>query len=96
MSEVPLGAFLSGGVDSSSVVAMMPGRFGGPVITSSIGFEEKDFNELPYAREIASHFSTDHHEQIVRPDAVTDGREIRLALRRAVCRFFGRTDLLCF
>lgn len=70
LSEVPLGAFLSGGVDSSSVVAMMHSAIGGPVITSSIGFEEKDFNELPYAHSVASQFGTDHHEQIVRPDAV--------------------------
>jgi asparagine synthase (glutamine-hydrolysing) len=70
MSEVPLGAFLSGGVDSSSVVAMMQNAIDGPVITSSIGFEEKDFDELPYARSIASQFATTHYEQVVRPDAL--------------------------
>jgi len=70
MSEVPLGAFLSGGVDSSSVVALMQSAIDGPVITSSIGFEEKEFNELPYAGAIATHFATAHHEQIVRPDAL--------------------------
>jgi asparagine synthase (glutamine-hydrolysing) len=71
MSEVPLGAFLSGGVDSSSVVAMMQEAVGAPVITSSIGFKERDFNELPYARTVASRFHTNHHEQIIRPDAAS-------------------------
>lgn len=71
VSEVPLGAFLSGGVDSSSVVALMDGAMDKPVITSSIGFEETEFNELPYAREMAAKFHTDHHEQIVRADAVS-------------------------
>jgi len=71
MSEVPLGAFLSGGVDSSSVVAMMRDSMNGPVITSSIGFDDKEFNELPFAREVASKFGTTHYEEIVRPNAVS-------------------------
>jgi asparagine synthase (glutamine-hydrolysing) len=70
ISEVPLGAFLSGGVDSSSVVAMMQKVIEGPVITSSIGFDEKEFDELPYARSVASRFATTHYEQVVRPDAL--------------------------
>jgi asparagine synthase (glutamine-hydrolysing) len=71
MSEVPLGAFLSGGVDSSSVVAMMRDTMDRSVITSSIGFAEKEFNELPFAREIAGLFGTTHYEEVVRPDAVS-------------------------
>jgi asparagine synthase (glutamine-hydrolysing) len=69
MSDVPLGAFLSGGVDSSAIVATMSKLMKQPVTTCSIGFEEKDYDEADYARAIARQFSTDHHEQVVRPDA---------------------------
>jgi len=70
ISDVPLGAFLSGGVDSSAVVAMMARAGGGRVKTFSIGFADKHYDETRYARMVAHRYATDHYELVVEPDAV--------------------------
>lgn len=70
VSDVPLGAFLSGGIDSSAIVAMMSHLSDEPIKTFSIGFEDQSYNELEYAGIVAERFNTEHHEEIIKPDAV--------------------------
>lgn len=70
ISDVPIGAFLSGGIDSSIIVAIMSKMLREPVLTNSIGFTVQAFNELAYAKSTAKLFNTDHNEYEVSPDAV--------------------------
>ena len=68
VSDVPVGAFLSGGVDSSAIVGLMSQEGAGNFKTFSIGFGEEDFNELPHAQRVADKWQTEHHTEMVRPD----------------------------
>lgn len=69
-SDVPIGAFLSGGHDSSIIVGLMSMNLSKPVKTFTLGFEEKEFSELKYARKIAAQFNTEHHEFILKPNSI--------------------------
>jgi asparagine synthase (glutamine-hydrolysing) len=90
ISDVPLGAFLSGGTDSSTVVALMARASSGPVKTFSIGFKNDDFNEAEYARIVARKFGTDHHEMILDPDVVQTVEHLTSSLEEP----FGDSSML--
>lgn len=90
VSDVPVGAFLSGGVDSSAVVGFMVGENRKPVNTFSIGFEEPSYSELSFAQEVASFLHTMHHEQIVRPEL----ENLLPFLARRLGEPFGDTSFL--
>ena len=72
VADVPLGAFLSGGVDSSAVVASMARQSRRPVVTTCVGFVERTHSELEHARVVAKALGTEHHEVLVKPDAISD------------------------
>ena len=90
IADVPLGALLSGGVDSSTVVALMARATSGPVKTFSIGFRHADFNEAPYARMVAQRFGTDHHELVLEPDVVETVQRLASSLEEP----FGDSSML--
>jgi asparagine synthase (glutamine-hydrolysing) len=90
ISDVPLGAFLSGGTDSSTIVGLMARASSGPVKTFSIGFKKNDFNEADYARIVARKFGTDHHEMILEPDVVQTVEHLTSSLEEP----FGDSSML--
>src|SRR3984893_17736430 len=90
ISEVPLGALLSGGTDSSTVVALMARASSTPVKTFAIGFRDQEFNEAPYARMVAEKFGTDHHELIVEPDVFKTVETLTTSLEEP----FGDSSML--
>jgi asparagine synthase (glutamine-hydrolysing) len=81
ISDVPLGVFLSGGVDSSAVVALMAELGARPLRTFSVGFDEAEYSELPFARAVAHRYATEHQELVIRPEHVSDELSRLVAFR---------------
>jgi asparagine synthase (glutamine-hydrolysing) len=90
IADVPLGALLSGGTDSSTIVALMARASSNPVRTFTIGFQHADFNEAPYARMVAEQFGTEHHELILEPKVA----ETVQTLARSLEEPFGDSSML--
>jgi asparagine synthase (glutamine-hydrolysing) len=90
ISDVPLGALLSGGTDSSTVVALMARASSKPVKTFSIGFAHNDFNEAHYARIVAKHFNTEHHELVLEPNVLETVETLTSSLEEP----FGDSSML--
>jgi len=76
VSDVPVGAFLSGGLDSSAVTAALAEKSGTPITTFSIGFQERSFSELDYAKQVSERYGTNHIEEVVTPEAVSSLEEL--------------------
>ena len=92
-SEVPLGAFLSGGLDSSTVVALMGRHAAGRVKTFSIGFAEEEYDESAAARAVAAELGTDHTELIIRPDVEAVFDDVGAMFDEPFAGFFGDSDV---
>ena len=90
ISDVPLGAWLSGGIDSSTVVALMARASSKPVRTFSIGFSHDDFNEAHYARIVAEYFNTEHHELVLAPNVLETVEKLTSSLEEP----FGDSSML--